>query len=51
MSESESGNGAEAEERPMLGRLFFGFCDRSVILTYIGIVFSIIGIFSPSEGS
>lgn len=48
MSESESGNGAE--ERPMLGRLFFGFCDRSVILTYIGIVFSIIGIFFAFRG-
>lgn len=28
----------------MLGRFFFGFCDRSVILTCIGILFSVIGI-------
>lgn len=50
MSEPESGSGSRGGGSLMLGRFFFGFCDRSVILTYIGIVFSVIGILCAFRG-
>ena len=44
MTMSEKGDGSEGCEATGLGRLFIGFYDLSVLLTYVGIVFAVIGI-------
>ncbi|MBO4763968.1 MAG: CDP-alcohol phosphatidyltransferase family protein [Candidatus Methanomethylophilaceae archaeon] len=50
MTMSEKENGSEGRDASKLGRLVIGFYDLSVLLTYVGIAFAVIGICMAFRG-